>query len=213
MPLPIDKLPGQLKQGLAPIYLISGDVPLLIQECCDAIRSSARKIGCEERIILHVEKGFDWSELTQHSQALSLFSSRRLIECHLPTGKPGDAGSKALQSYANEAGPDDILLIIAGKLDARAKTTKWFKAIDKVGVIVQVWPPEGGQFNQWIKTRMQSMGLQPSPGAVNLLAERSEGNMLACHQEIEKLALLYNNSPIDEETMLDAITDSARYSV
>jgi len=207
------QLDRHLQQGLAPVYCISGDEPLLVQEACDLVRRHARAAGCEERLVMHADGGFDWNSLLREACGLSLFSQRRLLELRLPTGKPGDAGGKALQAYAADGGGDNILLVICGKLDAASQRTRWFKALEGVGVIVQVWPLSLRQLPDWITGRMRQAGLQPSREAAMVLAERVEGNLLAAAQEIEKLRMLRGEGAVSVDEVLAAVTDSARYDI
>jgi DNA polymerase-3 subunit delta len=144
---------------------------------------------------------------------MSLFAERQLIELRLPSGKPGDAGAKALAAYADDPPPDALLLIAAGKIDKRSLSAAWAKAIDRVGVIVQVWPVDRARLPAWIGQRLEAAGLKPGPGVTRLVAERVEGNLLAADQEIKKLALLLEPGPIDEDDVLRAVADSARYDV
>ena len=224
-----EQLPMHLRQardnGPAPVYLLSGDVPLLVQEAADSVRWLARECGCHERIVLEVDRGFDWQYLMQEAGGLSLFAERRVIELRLPDAKPGDKGSKVLQAYveqvrsAAQGGSEgDILLIIAGKLEKQSLNSKWFKALDSEGVIVQFWPLGWQQLEGWIEQRLNSRGLRGDREAVKLLAERSEGNLLACAQEIDKLQLLHGGlsgtvTMIDTSSVMQAVVDSARYDV
>ena len=213
MKLKPEQIPAHLQRTLAPIYLISGDEPLQIAEACDAIRARARETGCAERLLFNVESGFDWDALSQARDSLSLFAERRLVELRLPTGKPGEAGAKVLRDYAARPPGDDVLLVISGKIDKDAQRGKWFTALEQAGVVVQVWPLTVAQLPAWIERRMRAKGLQPSSEAVALLAERVEGNLLACAQEIEKLLLLHGTGAVDGAAVSAAVTDSARYSV
>lgn len=210
--------PGQLRNDLKarqwPLYFVHGEEPLQCREAVDMLRKAARYFGYEDREVLQAEKGFDWLTLDQSAQSLSLFSSKRLLELHLPDGKPGDQGAKALIRYAEHPPQDTILLIIAGKLDASAKKTRWYKALDSVGVVVQAWPLNGRQLEDWLAGRLHAHGLLLEPDAVKLIAERVEGNMLAADQEIEKLALLYpDNQQLSLEQVEEAVLDSSRYNV
>jgi len=208
-----EQLRATLDKGLAPIYFVTGDDPLLVQEACDQIRAAARKAGCSEREVHHVEGGFDWQGFLQAGDALSLFADKKLIELRLPNGKPGDKGSKALQAYAERPSEDNILLIIAGKLEGSAKNSKWYKAIDKVGAMVTIWPIDLRQLPGWTMRRMKEKGLHASQDAVSLLVERVEGNLLACAQEIEKLLLLHGPGQVDIEMVMESVADSSRYDV
>ena len=208
-----EQLNAQLKKGLAPVYFVSGDEPLLVQEACDAIRAAARQAGCSEREVHHVETGFDWQGFLQAGDAMSLFADRKLIELRLPTGKPGDKGSKALQAYADRPSEDNILLIISGKLEGSQRNTKWYKALDKAGATVTIWPMDVRQLPGWAMRRMKDKGLQPSQDAVALLVERVEGNLLACAQEIEKLLLLHGEGKIDVDQVAASVADSSRFDI
>ncbi len=213
MKLRSEQLAAHLKKGLAPIYLISGDEPLLQQECCDAIRLAARDQQFNERELMHAEASFDWSELIQCANSLSLFADKKLIELRIPNGKPGDKGSKALVSYAESASSDNTLMVVMPKLDASAQRSKWFKSLDKSGIHIQLWPVDASALPGWIQQRLSKAGLTSTPGAVQMLAERVEGNLLAASQEIEKLRLTVPDDHVDEEAINDSVSNSARYDV
>ena len=198
---------------MAPVYLVSGDEPLQAGEACDAIRARARELGYGGREVIHVEAGFDWGVLHAAANSLSLFSERRIIELRLPTGKAGDAGSKALVEYAQRPADDAVLLVITGKLDKAVMAGKWVSALDRVGVVMQVWPVEVRQLPGWITQRMRARGMQPDAEGAALLAERVEGNLLAAAQEIEKLFLLYGTAQINLHAIAEAVVDSARFDV
>lgn len=208
-----EQLNGHLAKGLAPIYFVSGDEPLLVQEACDVIRTAARQTGCTEREVHHVEGGFDWQGFLQSGDAMSLFSDRKLIELRLPTGKPGDKGSKALQAYAERPSEDNVLLIISGKLEGSARNSKWYKSLDRAGAMVTIWPMDLRQLPGWVMRRMKEKSLQPSQDAVSLLVERVEGNLLACAQEIEKLVLLHGTGAVDIEAVAASVADSSRFDI
>ena len=208
-----DQLAAHLRKTLAPLYLVFGEEPLQSQEAADAIRATARERGYGERECLTVEAGFDWDTLRQRAASRSLFAGRRLLELRLGNSKPGDAGAKALAEYAARPADDAVLLITAGKLDWQTQKSRWFAALDGVGVVVQAAPVESGQLSVWIERRLRSRGLNPTPDAVTLLSERVEGNLLAAAQEIEKLALLVDSRELTVEAVLAAVGDSARYSI
>jgi len=135
--------PAQLEQHLsntlASCYLVSGDEPLLVQECADAIRAAARQAGCAERQRIHIANKEDWQELGHSAGSLSLFADRKLIEIQLPSGKPGTEGSKALQEYLSTQ-PEDVLLIVSGRIDKQSQKSKWYLGLDEAGVIIPIWP-------------------------------------------------------------------------
>ncbi len=201
------------KQGLAKLYFVTGDEPLQMMESMDILRSYARSQGFSERTVLTVEKGFDWQNLNQQADNFSLFAVKRLLELQLGKQSLGSDGIKSLQHYVTHAEDDTVLFISADKLDASKQKTKWFEFIDKQGTVVQVMPIDKAQLPQWINQRMQQIGLQASTEAIAMIAERSEGHLLACAQEIEKLKLLHGEGHIEIEQVLEAVADSARYEV
>jgi len=206
-----EQLDKHLAQGLAPAYLISGDETLLVQECADAIRAAARKQGFSERQVFHVEGNFDWSPIANELSALSLFAERKLLELRMPSGKPGDTGSKLLEAFCNDPAPDTVLLIQCNKLDSSTTRAKWHKAIEEKGVTVPIWPIELTQLPRWIEQRLRSANLTATPEAIALLADRVQGNLLAAAQEIEKLRLYSDGSPIDADLVAQAVADNARF--
>ncbi len=208
-----EQLKAHLSKGLLPVYFVTGDEPLIEQEVSDAIRAAARQSGCTEREVHHVENGFDWQGFLQSGDAMSLFADRKLIELRIPNGKPGDKGSKALQEYCERPSEDNVLLIMAGKLEGSAKNSKWYKALDNAGAIITIWPMDVKQLPGWVMRRMQEKGLQPTQDAVGLLVERVEGNLLACAQEIEKLVLLHGQGPIDIDAVFNSVADSSRFDI
>jgi DNA polymerase-3 subunit delta len=213
MKLNSDQLAAQLKRELPSICLVAGDEPLLVSEACDQLRAVARAAGFTERQVFFVERGFDWNELRVATQAMSLFAEQRILEVRLDGGSPGNEGSQVLCDIAAQAAPDILLLIVSNKLDTRSLSTTWVTAIDKHGLLVQVWPVELAQLPAWIERRMQSAGLNTESGVAALIAERVEGNLLAAQQEIDKLALLYPDEQVTVDTVTSDVADSARYDV
>ena len=209
-----EKLADHLLQKLLPVYLVSGDEPLLLQECCDQIRQKARAENCNEREI--IEGGlsnFNWQDILHSASNMSLFADRKLIELRLPSGKPGAEGSKALCEYLDIASGDDVLLIVSGKIDKQSTNSKWYKALDKAGVTVQVWPVDAKNLPRWLQQRVRNAGMSIDDDALRLLCERMEGNLLAAVQEVEKLKLLAAGSKITMQTVTEAVSDNARYNL
>lgn len=215
MKLNAGQLARHLQGALAPVYVVSGDEPLLCQETADAIRGAARAQGYSERQVFHADAGFDWGQLHEAGASLSLFAERRVIELRIGNGKPGDKGAAALLEYLGRPAEDTLLLISLPKLDGSAQKTKWAKAlIDGPHCqFVQIWPVELSQLPQWIRQRLSDTGNSATAEAIDLIAARVEGNLLAAAQEIEKLKLLAENGKIDVETVQAAVADSARFDV
>jgi DNA polymerase III subunit delta len=208
-----DNLPSSLARQLQTIYLVSGDEPLLVNEAADAIRAAARSQGFVERELHVVERGFDWQGLIAGSRSMSLFAERKIVEIRMANAAPGEQGADAIVELADQPSPDTLVLIITAKLDSRTQSSRWVSAVEKRGVLVQVWPIDLPRLPAWIRERLGRHKLQADAAAASLLAERVEGNLLAAHQEIEKLALLLPPGPITAETIVDAVADSARFDV
>ena len=209
-----DQLGTQLQRQLAPVYLVSGDEPLQLQECCDLIRREARAQGCTDREVIDAGgSGFDWHELLHSASSMSLFAERKLVELRLPSGKPGAEGSKALCEYLDIASGDDVLLVVAGKIDKQSTNSKWFKALDQAGAVIQVWPVDARSLPRWVRQRVAAAGMSIDDEALQLLCDRVEGNLLAASQEVEKLKLLVSDSQVTARAVLDSVSDNARYSV
>ncbi len=218
MRLGVNELASSLKKRLAPIYLVAGDEPLQLMQAADTIRAAARMQGYDERLVLDVEAGFDWIALRNAVSHLSLFAQRRIVDLRMSTGKPGAAASKALIDYALHPPDDTLLLVQIPKLDRGALSSAWLKALDRVGVIVQVWPLNPRETARWIAVRLTEIGLRANDEAVSVLAERAQGNLLAASQEIDKLHLLQSGSGqraevLNREQVLASVGDSARFNV
>jgi len=212
MRIKYDNLENDLKKGLKPIYLVTGDEPLQQIEACDVIRRTARKQGFTEREVFHVERGFDWGQLFLSANSMSLFAEKKILELRFNSAKPGDVGSKALLEYCQSMNEDNILIISMPKIDASGQRAKWFKQLDQSAAVMQIWPIEMNQLPGWIAKRMRDKSLTPSRDAVLLLAEKVEGNMLAAAQEIDKLAI---NAPaeISVEDIIATVEDAAKFDV
>lgn len=200
-------------QKLAPIYLVSGDEPQQIAEIADAIRKAAQEAGYLEREILSPDNGFSWNDLPAAAYATSLFADRKVIDLRLPSGSPGTEGAKILTAYCERLPEDTLLLITTGKLAVASLKTRWFQALERVGVFIQVWPLEGEDLQRWLQQRLQRRGISTDNEGLKLLAARIEGNLLAAAQEIEKLYILYGAGLLDSAKIVDAVADSSRYDI
>lgn len=206
------QLHSHLESPLKLVYLVSGDEPLLIMEAMDEIRAAARKQGFEERQVFHVDNKFDWQALIEEAGSLSLFAAKKIIELKLPNGKPGTDGSKKLVEFIESAPDDTILIIESGKIDKKSFNTKWAKAIEQSGVIIQVWPIKPEEMLGFMRQRAQKLKLNIEHDALQLLSSRLEGNPLAAKQELDKLKLLHGKNPISVGMIFHEVKDSARYS-
>ena len=207
-----DQLDNHLTKGLAGCYFVHGDEPLLQQEICDAIRNKARHEGFLERDLFHAEGRFDWQQITASDQAMSLFSSRKIIEIRIPNGKPGKEGSAALNLLVENPNPDNLVLISSGKIDSKSQSSKWFKALDAAGVCMAVFPLEAQHMGRWINNRVKKLDLNITPDACELLIQRTEGNLLATAQELEKFTLNGANFEITAQHIDSDVGGLARYS-
>ncbi|MDR3419476.1 MAG: DNA polymerase III subunit delta [Nevskia sp.] len=206
------QLAAQLQRSLAPVYLIAGEEPLLLQEALDAVRAAARAQGYAEREVLDAERGFDWQRLLDTCNTPSLFAPRRIVEVR-GSAAPDAEGATALTRLAQDPAPDVLLIVALGKLESRARNGAWYGALDAAGVSLYVWPLKPEELPAWIGTRLRAAGLQADPDTLRLLAERTEGNLLAAQQEVEKLALLYPGQAVGLEQIDAAVADSAHYEV
>lgn len=208
-----DKLDSHLAGRLAHVYLLHGDEPLQIMEASNKLRAHARQSGFTERTVFQPVDETDWSMLREAADSLSLFADKRIIDLRLPTGKPGRIGGDVLKQYCVAPHDDVLLLITAGKLERASSNSAWFKAIDKAGVTIGVSVPAASQLAHWLKRRLLVHGLQADSDALALIVERVEGNLLAARQEVERLALLHPAGQLTREDVLNAVADSARYSI
>jgi DNA polymerase-3 subunit delta len=221
MQLAAAQLAAHLQKGLRPLYTLHGDEPLLAQEAADAIRAAARAQGYTERSS-HTVAGahFDWSEVLAAGGSLSLFADKQIIEIRIPSGKPGKDGSAAIQQLAESARGNDstLTLFILPRLDKATKTGAWFMALENTGVTVPIDPVERAALPQWIALRLQAQGQRVTAGeegqrTLQFFADRVEGNLLAAHQEIQKLALLFPEGELGFEQVESAVLNVARYDV
>ncbi|HBZ05966.1 MULTISPECIES: DNA polymerase III subunit delta [Massilia] len=213
MQLRPEALEGHLSKGLAPLYVITSDEHLLALEAADKIRRAARAAGHTERDVLTVERTFKWGELLAANQALSLFGDKKLIELRIPGGKPGKDGSAALQAYAKDLSPDNLTLITLPKLDWQTAKASWVATLQQAAVYIEIPNVERAQLPGWIGMRLSSQGQSVDRQSLDFIADRVEGNLLAAHQEIQKLGLLYEPGKLSFEQVHDAVLNVARYDV
>ncbi len=212
MPLRADQLEAQLARSLAPLYLIHGDEPLLALEAADAVRAAARKRGFAEREVLFVQQRFDWSAFVQATESLSLFGARKLVDLRIPTAKPGTEGGGALQRYAARPNPELVLLVTMPRPEGSGWwKSAWFTALDAAGVVVEAKPVLRAQLPAWIGARLARQGQCAPHEVLEFLAERVEGNLLAAHQEVQKLGLLAPQGMLAMEQVAGAVANVARF--
>lgn len=221
MQLALNQLAAHLQKGLRPLYTLHGDEPLQLQEAADAIRGAARAAGHSERSV-HTVQGahFDWSSVLAAGGSFSLFADKKLVEIRIPSGKPGKDGSAAIQQLAENAAQDDstLTIITLPRLDAATKKGAWFGALDANGVTIQIDPIERAALPQWIAQRLARQNQRVASGeagqrTLQFFADRVEGNLLAAHQEIQKLGLLQPEGELSFEVVEQAVLNVARYDV
>jgi len=215
MNLSFEQLNKHLSGKLSSVYAVSGDEYLLVQEALDAIKNEAHKQGFLERQIFNVERGFNWHSLLDSIAARSLFSSKKILELRLPTGKPGTEGAQIISNYLAKKSNDILLIMVLPKLEAAVKNSKWCKALlnDENCQFVTIWPVPLAQFPRWLNERSKKMGMQIASDAIDLIAAKTEGNLLAAQQELTKLQLLVPNKEIDLACAQAALSDSSRYNI
>jgi DNA polymerase-3 subunit delta len=213
MQMRFEAVDGHLAKGLAALYVITSDEHLLALETADKIRRAARAQGFMEREILTVERSFKWSALLAANQSQSLFGDKKLIELRIPTGKPGKDGGQALQDYVANLSPDNMTLITLPKLDWATQKAAWVAALQQAAVYIDIPLVERAQLPSWISQRLAMQGQSADRQSLDFIADRVEGNLLAAHQEIQKLALLHPQGKLDFEQIHDAVLNVARYDV
>lgn len=211
--LKYETLESHLKKELASLYVLTGDEHLLLLEAADMIRKAARDRHFGEREILTVERGFKWGELHAANNAMSLFGERKLIELRIPGGRPGKEGSQTLQDYAAELNPDNVTLITLPKLDWASQKTAWVSALQKNGVYIEIPTIELARLGNWIAERLKKQNQTANKQGIDFLVERVEGNLLAAHQEIQKLGLLYSEGELGFEQICNSVLNVARYDI
>ena len=221
MQLALAQLGAHLQKGLRSLYTLHGDEPLLMQEAADAIRATARAQGYTERTV-HTVQGahFDWSEVLAAGGSLSLFADKQIVEVRIPSGKPGKDGSAAIQQLVEQAQGNDstLTLFMLPRLDFATRKGAWFGALDNAGVSIQLDTIERAALPQWIAQRLQHQGQHVAPGeegqrTLQFFADRVEGNLLAAHQEIQKLGLLFPTGELSQAQVESAVLNVARYDV
>ena len=213
MKLTFDTLRSHLAGEPARAYLVSGDEALLVAEAADAIRARVRRAGFEEREVHFIERVADWEDVRASSNNLSLFGARKLIELRLPSGKPGVGGANAIVELMRDPSPDNVYLMLTGKLEREQSNSAWVKAIEAAGAWMPIWPVEVARLPQWVRTRAATLELELDDAAVQFIVERTEGNLLAAQQELEKLKLLAQGNKIDIAAVRASLGDSARFDV
>jgi DNA polymerase-3 subunit delta len=206
-----EQLAAQLAKSLAPVYTIHGDEPLLALEAADAVRAAARKAGFTDREVLEPGRHFDWSEFQHAAASLSLFGGRKIIELRLATGKPGADGAAAIARYCERPSEDLVLVASMPRLDRATQASAWFAALGRAGIVVDIWPVERSRLPAWIAGRLARQKQHAPREALELLADRVEGNLLAAHQEVQKLALLAPEGEIGLDRLREVVANVARY--
>ena len=213
MRIKLEQLAQQLQKQTAPLYTLSGNEPLLILEAAGLIRTHARQQGYTERELFTVDQHFDWAELLNAGHNLSLFGERKIMDIRIPTGKPGREGGKALEAYCAALPPDTVTLITLPRIDKQGQASKWFKALETAGTLIPVYPVERDQLPGWIGQRLAKQQQKADAATLQFLTNQVEGNLLAAHQEIQKLALLYPAGNLTFDQVKDMVLNVARYDV
>jgi DNA polymerase-3 subunit delta len=213
MRITTEQLQQHLARKLEPLYTVFGDEPLLALEAADRIRAAARTDGYEEREVLVVESAFRWSELSLAASSQSLFAARKLVDLRIPSGKPGTEGSAALQAYAERLPPDTITLVQLPGPDWRSQQSSWFEALDRAGICVEARVVSRKALPQWLAGRLKAQNQHADAETLAFIADRVEGNLMAAHQEVQKLALLFPPGQLAFDEVRNAVLDVARYDV
>ncbi|MBK8338124.1 MAG: DNA polymerase III subunit delta [Sterolibacteriaceae bacterium] len=208
-----DQLAAHLAKPLAPLYVLHGDEPLLVLEAADAIRAAARRQGFTEREVLVVNPHFKWDTLTLAAGNLSLFGDAKLIDLRIPTGKPGRDGGGALQRYCANLGAGIVTLVTLPQLDWTTRKSAWFVALGEAGVTLELNAPPLAQLPAWLSQRLARQKQSAPDEALAFIAQHVEGNLLAAHQELQKLGLLHGEGPLTLDQVREAVLNVARYDI
>ena len=214
-----EQLSSALQGTLLPLYIISGDEPLQMQECGDQLRAAGREAGFVDREVIDVDSRFDWESLRHWAVNPGLFADQRLLELRLQSLKIGKDGSAALVDYCENLQPENLLLIVSPKVDKAQQRSKWWKTVDQVGGVIQIWPIDNAKMPQWLQQRAKQKGIHLETDALNWLVQQVEGNLLAADQELEKLAIIHVQSAVDnrshltQKEVMDLVGNMARYSI
>jgi DNA polymerase III subunit delta len=209
--LTFDTLHKHLSGEPARAYLVSGDEGLLVGEAADAIRARAKQAGFEEREVFFIERVADWEAVRASTNNLSLFGSRKLIELRLPSARPGTGGANAIVELLEDPSPDNVYLMLTGKLENDQSGSTWVKAFEKAGAWLPIWPIEVARMPQWLRGRAAAVGLELDDAAVQFIVERTEGNLLAAQQELDKLKLA-GSGAANLAAVQASLSDSARFN-
>lgn len=213
MKINLEQLRNYVAGELLPVYIVMGDEALLVDETCRYLKKLAKQHGFTETHLFQANAKFNWQELFAEQQSLSLFSEKKLLELHLESGKPGKVGSKALGEFIASQENDTLLLLRLPKLNATAQKAKWFTQLEQAGLAITIWPIKAEQFPQWLARRLQRAKLKTNSAGLKLLAELTEGNLLAAKQNVEKLSLLYDEGDISVEQIEACLSDSSHFDV
>lgn len=208
-----EQLPQHLQKQPTSLYTLFGSEPLLMQEAADLIRDHARRQGYTERELLVSEQHFDWTSLLNAGSNISLFGERKIVDIRIPSGKPGKEGGKAIEAYCNALPPDILTLVTLPRIDKQGQATKWFKALETSGTMIPVYALERDRLPDWIGQRLARQQQKADAATLQFLADQVEGNLLAAHQEIQKLALLYPGGHLTFAQVKDVVLNVARYDV
>ena len=208
-----EQLAAHLEREFRPLYVVYGDDPLLVIEAADTIRARSRQQGYSEREVLTVLPGFDWNQLLAAGGNMSLFGDRKLIDLRIPNGKPGRDGGAALQTWCSKLSADMALLVTLPELDWKEEKAVWFSTLVQAGVVIKLTAPPLAELPGWIAGRLRRQQQTADDAGLRFIAERVEGNLLAAHQEIQKLGLLYPAGALSQEQIREAVLNVARYDV
>ncbi|MBM3351377.1 MAG: DNA polymerase III subunit delta [Betaproteobacteria bacterium] len=205
------QLHDHLNLGLKNVYVLVGDEPLAQRECLDMIRAAAKQQGFDERSSFTVERNFNWQQIQNYGQSISLFASRRLLELNIPNGKPGVEGGKVLSSLAKQGLPDTTIVITLPALEREAKNSAWYSALERHAHVIALNEIEIQQLPKWIATRLAQQGQHASQATLEFIADQVEGNLLAANQEVQKLGLLYPQGELTDAAVREAVLNVSRY--
>jgi len=202
-----------LDQNSTSLYLLCGDEHLLLRDWLDSARDSLKRSGFEDIQSYSTDTGLDWNDLLQEIGSPSLFADKKCRVIRMPNGKPGQQGSKIIQALCDDLPDDTIFIFVVPKLDRSSKNSSWFKRVQQVGEIVELQTVYNNQLVDWIIQRARQKSLLIDLESASFLAERTEGNLLAADQELEKLSIRFSEqNELTFEVIEESVAQSSRYN-
>lgn len=203
-------------QGQLPrLVHVFTDEPLFISQATDLFRQRLRSQTDYQRQVLELDRYFDTQAFLGSLSESSLFGDVSLIELRLTQPKINKefqgAIEQACEWIANQQ-IDHHLLVTGPKLNKTQAGTGGLKQIIAAGTSIDCPLITYETLPSWIARTCKEHGVELEPGSSQWLAECTEGNLLAAHQTIQKLAMEHQGK-VALETVQQVASASTRFNV